>query len=385
MKSVGIIGAGPAGCAAAYFLKDKCSITIIDPSLPLKTILPTGGGRCNLGYAEYDFRELVRYYPRGNKFLLSVFSRFATGDTLDFFDKLGIETYTQEDNRIFPVTNSSKNVRDALLKGIENIQIKREKALRIEPGEKFKVVTDMGAYWFDNIIVAFGGHAGYEMIERLGIEIIPPVPALVGLVTKEDTASLAGVGVSAIWVNGSGCQSLNVGCGEDKLLFTHKGISGPLVYKISSIKAREKFPYTLSFNLYPQGLDLQTVLNKNPHKQINNLLSEFLPKRIADYIVDLSGISPLLKCHAINGKQRDSILKNIHNFSLTICGTVKDGEVVTAGGVDLNEVNPKTMESKKIKGLYFTGEVLDIDGFCGGFNLQNCWSTAFVAASAITN
>lgn len=375
MKKVGILGAGPAGCACAYFLKDSCSVTLIDFASPLRTILPTGGGRCNLAHAEYDFRELVKYYPRGNKFLFSVFSRFATSDTVEFFENLGVTTYVQEDYRIFPDTDSASDVRDALLRNLDGVVIKKEKGLRLKSGDRLKLVTDMNSYEFDAVVIATGGHGGYDIIKRLGVNIIPPVPALVGLTSGDGYKSVAGVTVPE-------CRCEGV---TDSMLFTHKGVSGPLIYKISSIKARDKFPYTLSIDLCPAGFDLQELMNLNPHKHIDNLLSEILPKRLAGYILKRCSIDSSLKCHRINGQMRDKILDCIHSFKVNAGGTCKDGEVVTAGGVDLAEVNPKTLESKKIKGLYFIGEVLDIDGFCGGFNLQNCWSTAYVAADAISS
>ena len=162
------------------------------------------------------------------------------------------------------------------------------------------------------------------------------------------------------------------------IIFTHEGVSGPLIYKISSIKARNTFPYKLTLDLCNE-FDLQELLNNNPHKSIKNLLSEFVPRSLAEFILK----NPDEKCHKINGKTRDEILNKLHNFEITVKSASKDGEVVTCGGVDLKEINPKTMESKLIEGVYFCGEVMDIDGFCGGFNLQNCWSTAYAAAQGI--
>ena len=373
---IGIIGAGVSGCTVAYFLKQYGEITLIDYSTPLRTILPTGGGRCNLAYAEYDFKELAKYYPRGEKFLYSIFSKFSTFDTIEMFEELGISTYTQEDMRIFPTSNSSKNVQEAFQNTLKNINTKKEMALRIEQQDNgFKVVTDKASYVFDILIIATGGNSNYEMVARLGIDIVKPCPALVGLNTQEKFESLAGT-----FVNNCSSEGEN-----GDLLFTHTGVSGPLIYKISSIKAREKFPYQLEINLHKEFIDLQNILNNNPHKQIDNLLSEILPKKLATVILNKLNIAIETKSHKINGEQRDAILDIIHNFRVKVIGTRKDGETVTAGGVNLVEVNNKTLESKKIKNLYFIGEVLDIDGFCGGFNLQNCWSTAFVASQEIIN
>ncbi|MDR1327509.1 MAG: NAD(P)/FAD-dependent oxidoreductase, partial [Heliobacteriaceae bacterium] len=330
-----IIGAGPAGCMAAYFLQDKCDVTMFDFGEPLRTLLPTGGGRCNLAHAEYDFKELAKNYPRGEKFLYSVFSRFATADTVEFFEKLGVKTYTQDDGRIFPVSNSAKDVREKFLKALQRVRFVKERVCALPPG-------------FDKYIISIGGHASYDMIKSLGHKIIEPRPALAGLLTKEDLSDLAGVSIGG-------------------LLFTHKGISGPEAYRISSIRARESFPYKVSFDLCKE-MDLQALLNANPHKSIKNLLAEFIPKSLAVYILNnLQDYQPPPhpvplppevnpagegepnlqdeKCHKIDGKMRDAILERLHNFELTIAGTAKEGEVVTSGGVCLDEVNPKTLES----------------------------------------
>ncbi len=363
-SKVVIIGGGPAGCICAYFLQDRFDVSIIEKNSPLKTLLPTGGGRCNLAHAEFDFKELAKNYPRGEKFLYSVFSKFATSDTLDFFDKIGVETYIQENMRVFPKSDSAKDVREHFLQALKKVRFIKENALRVNQVEKgFSVVTDMGAYKADFVVVATGGHATYDLIKMLGHKIIEPKPALVGLLTKEKFAPISGVCINDI-------------------LFTHKGISGPKVYEISSLRAREKFPYKLHFDFIGE-IDLQTELNSNPHKSIKNLLSEHIPKSFAEFVLTELKINPDTKSHAINGKTRDKILNKLQNFEVNITGTFPDGEVVTAGGVDLNEINSKNMQSKLVPHIYFCGEVMDIDGFCGGFNLQNCWSTGYLAAQGI--
>ncbi len=364
---VAIAGGGPAGCICAYYLQNDFEVTVFDISSPLRTLLPTGGGKCNLCHAEYDFKELAKNYPRGEKFLYSVFSKFSTADTVDFFEKIGVNTYTREDMRIFPVSNSSKDVREKFLKALGKVRFVKEEVLRINPSalpcEKHSVVTNMGAYKADYVVVATGGHASYELIKLLKHKIIEPKPALTGLVTKEDFSKLSGVSINDI-------------------LFTHKGISGPKVYEISSVNARKNFPYELSFN-FVGDIDLQTELNNNPHKSIKNLLSDFVVKSFAEFILHGLNINPDEKCHRIDGRTRDRILDKLQNFTVTAIKPVPDGEVVTAGGVCLDEINPKTMESKLVPNIYFCGEVMDIDGFCGGFNLQNCWSTGFIAANSI--
>ena len=392
---VAVIGGGASGCICAYFLQNAgIDVTIFDKGTQLRTLLPTGGGRCNLAHAEYDFKELAKNYPRGEKFLYSVFSKFSTFDTLALFDELVIETYTQEDNRIFPTSNSAKDVREKILGKLKNVNFAKEEVIRVEKIDSdFKIISKKNTsstsaklstisstptknkeceYLFSHVIVAIGGHSGFEFLKDFDINIIEPKPSLVGLNSQENTKDISGIVVKNAFYNGM----------SDDLLFTHFGISGPLAYKISSIKARDKFPYKLNIDLYPQEINLQEILNNNPHKDVKNILSKLIPLGLIKHLL---GDIAEIKAHKIDGKTRDLILDKIHNFSLTITGTNKGEETVTAGGIDLKEINPKTMELKKYPNFYCIGEALDIDGFCGGYNLQNAWSTAFVAAEGIMN
>lgn len=381
-KSVAIIGAGPAGCVCAKFLKNNgfCPI-IFDKGKYLRTILPTGGGRCNLAHAEFDFKNLTKNYPRGEKFLYSVFSKFGTEDAIQFFKQLGIETYTQEDNRIFPKSNSSRDVQEKLLKALKGCKFVSEKVLSIEKLDNcYKIITNKSSYAFDVVIVSTGGHGNWDIFNKMDLNIIPPTQALVGLVTKENFSAISGVSIKNVKTYGKEFKNSDNG----DIIFTHKGISGPLIYKISSIFARKEMPYKLVFQLV-KNLDLQAELNKNPHKEIKNLLGQFVPKSFAEFVLENLDIEKDTPCHKITGKLRDKIYKKLTTFEVTIISKVPDGEVVTCGGIDLKEINSKTMESKKYPNLYFCGEVLDIDGFCGGFNLQNCWSTAFVVAQSVCN
>lgn len=387
-SSVAIIGAGPAGCTCAYFAnKNGINSTIFDFASPLHTLLYTGGGRCNLGYAEYDFKELAKFYPRGEKFLYSIFSKFSTGDTLNFFNKIGINTYTQDDLRIFPTSNSAKEVREKILNNLKNCDFKREKVLKITKNKnKFTVTTDKDIYNFDKVVVSVGGHAGFKLAESLGHKIISPKPALTGLISSENLKDLQGVSLKNISANVFFENKLITRTQAD-LLFTHNGISGPLSYEISSICARLDYsksnPLVIKLNFIQQELDLQNMLNFNPKKDIKNLIAEFVPKSLAEFILNKNQIDLDEKCCNINGKTRDLILKELQSFKITITAPAKEGEIVTSGGVCLDEINPKTMQSKLTDGLYFCGEVIDVDGFCGGFNLQNCWSTGFVAGISL--
>ncbi len=373
-KFVCIIGAGAAGCICAYFLLQNGieDITLFDFGSPLRTLLPTGGGRCNYAHSEYDFRELAKNYPRGEKFLYSVFSRFSTSDTIEMFEDFGIESYTQDDGRIFPTSNSAKEVREKILAKIKNANFVKEtvgKIIQLESG--YKVKTEKSEYFFSDIVIATGGGSKSKAISGLNLNIVPFAPSLVGL--NADIKTLSGVVLKNV-------KSLDFGITGD-ILFTHFGVSGPLIYKISALKAYENFPYKLKFDLYPQKISLQELLNQNPHKELKNILSKFFPHRFCEHILGELGE---VKAHKIDGKLRDDILDKIHNFELLISGTNKGEETVTAGGYDLDEIDAKTMESKKYPRLYIIGEALNIDGFCGGFNLQNAWSTAYVAASSIS-
>ena len=373
-KNVAVVGGGASGMICTYYLiKNGIMPTVFDFAEPLRTLLPTGGGRCNLAHAEYDFKELAKNYPRGEKFLYSVFSKFSTSDTLAMFEEIGVTTYTQDDNRIFPISNSAKDVREKILAKTRQANIVKEKVLKISQiDNEYIIKTTKAEYLFTHVIVAIGG----RNFNLSGLEqhtIIPQKPSLVGLnclINKD----LSGVAVKDIY-----SKDLKI---SGDILFTHFGISGPLIYKISSIKARENFPYILNFDLYPNEFNLQEELNKNPHKDLKNILSKFLPLKL---IKNLFQELCYKKGCKIDAKTRDFILDTIHNISIEITGTNRGEETVTAGGICLDEINSKTMESKIYHNLYFIGEVLDIDGFCGGFNLQNAWSTAFVAANDISN
>jgi len=379
-SKVAIIGGGPAGCICAYYLKKQgVSPVIFEKNSPLKTLLPTGGGRCNLAHAEFEIKELASNYPRGEKFLYSVFSKFSTSETLDFFQNIGIETYIQDDMRIFPISNSAAEVRKTMLASIKGVKIQNECVNLIKTcNGGFDIKTDKASYFFEKVVIAIGGHSAFELAQNLGHKIEKPVPALTGLKVNEDFSILSGVSIPKITAKFSKKQEVG------DLLFTHNGISGPLIYKISSIMARQNFPYKIFFD-FAKGVELQEILNKNPHKSIKNIIADYVPKSFAEFILKKLNIDEDSKGHKIDGNTRNKITNLLNNFEVTVLSPTKGGEVVTCGGISLNEIDSKTMESKIIKNLYFCGEVIDIDGFCGGFNLQNCWSTGYIAATAIAN
>ena len=375
-QKVAIIGSGPAGCMTACNLSKSFEITLFDKSKPLKTLLPTGGGRCNLAHAEFNFKELAKNYPRGEKFLYSLFSRFGTQETLDFFEKIGIKTYTQENGRIFPISNSAQDVRNAILSKLHHCKFKEEEIVSIKKLEHgFEVKSTQASYYFDIVVVAIGGKSSYKMLSDLGHTIIEPKPSLVGLVTEPNYKVLQGISLQNVLVKSGKTQI------EGDILFTDNGITGPAIFDLSSINARKDLPYEITIDFLNKDIDWQNLFDKNPHKELKNIVSEFLPKAFVNEI--LKNIDLTQKGHEIKSNTKVLVNNTIRNFKIKIINTRKNGETVTAGGVLLKEIDSKTLQSRFSNGLYICGEVLDIDGFCGGYNLQNCWSTGYITAIAI--
>ena len=392
----GIIGGGPAGVFAAIFASENPDneILIIDKQDILKTLLPTGGGRCNLAFGEFDFKELVKYYPRGEKFLLSVFSRFSTADTIAFFEKIGVKTYIQEDFRIFPVSNSSSDVRNKLLEKIKkrNIKTIKEEVTDTEiKNGKFLIKTKNRTILVDNLVIATGGKGtGQKFAKKLGHNIIPQKPALCALKTEEqDFFDLSGLTLKNISA-GVFFANKKITTQTGDLLFTHSGISGPLSYKISSyctyLDFKKEKPLRIKINITNrenfEELLIESI-KKNPKKDIINIIDTYIPHGLAEKILLKNQINPKTKSGQLKKEERKNIVKSLTEFCLNITGTKNGEEIVTAGGVDLKEIEQKTLESKIVKNLYFCGEVLDIDGLTGGFNLQNCWTSGYICGTAL--
>ena len=351
---IGIIGGGPSGIFCALALNDllKCDfkIDIFERDFPLKTLLPTGGGRCNLSNNINDIYELASNYPRGEKFLYSVFSKFGVSDTIKFFEKIGVKTYVQEDNRIFPVTNSSKDVREKMLS-----KLKKHNNIRIIKDE-IKGIKKLDSY--DKIVISTGSKGGYDLVRQFGHTIVEPRASLCGYITKEKYPP----GISLETPKGA-------------ILFTHEGVSGPLIYNHSSINAYEPFPRILEIDLVDTS-KLKEKIKLNPKKAFGNIVSEFIPKSLSKVLVKN------YETQACQVKKEE--IEALSKLRIEALRVDKKGEIVSAGGVKLSEID-NFCRSKINNNLYFCGEILDIDGFCGGFNLQNCWSSAYCAALGISN
>ncbi len=342
MKNVAVIGMGPAGAYFALKLLEYASnlqITVYDFNPPLSTIIPTGNFRCNLTYMEPDFKVFASNYLRGEKFLYSVFSRYGALDTIYDFEKIGIKTVVQNDLRVFPEFGGSKFVRDKILSKLNgNVTYKKEK-------------VEMPLKGYDCTVLATGLKYGANLAKKYGHTVIPLKPSLTGLkILEKEFSSLEGV-------------SFN-GC-----IFTKDGVSGPFIYKLSSYNAYANFPYKINIPLV-SSLDLKTFVRLNPKKSFKTALSAFIPKSLANFLVKEDK-----QCANVSNKE----IEAMETLTLTAISVDNKGEIVHAGGVSLDELD-KNYKSKIVQNLWVIGELVNIDGFCGGFNLQNCWSGAAIAA-----
>ncbi|MDD3149306.1 MAG: NAD(P)/FAD-dependent oxidoreductase [Candidatus Gastranaerophilales bacterium] len=400
MKKIAVIGGGPAGFMAAISAKENAKnpviIDIYEKENPLKTILYTGGGRCNFSNEIYDFKELAKFYPRGEKFLYSVFSRFGVKETLEWFSVKGLRYYTQDDNRIFPKSNLAKEVRDLLLKTSKDLNINIFSNVKVEKitlqNNGFLLYQKNQISKYDAVIIATGGFlkrdsSGYNCAKSLGHKISELKPSLTGLIIQDFDENIAGISIQNASVE-IFFQNKKINDFKGDFIYTHKGISGPIAHKISSFGAFLKFskenPLILNINFVQKNLDeidkiLQKDLENSPKKSILNIISSYIPKNLANFLLTKNNIDIEKKSSYISKQERKIIANMLINARLKVISTDDKGEIVTAGGVELKEINSKTMESKLCKNLYFCGEVLNIDGLTGGFNLQMCWSTGYIA------
>lgn len=388
-KNIAIIGAGASGGMAAILLSKNPfnSICLFDLKEPFSTLLPTGGGRCNITNAQDDIYEFVKNYPRGEKFLLSVFHKFDNSKTRILFKDLGINSYIQQDGRVFPVNNSSEKTVKILSEHLKssNISIKKEKVILIKKDEdKFSLETSNGSkYCFDAVILATGGKGnGFELANKLGHNIKELKPSLCALDVKEKSLyKLAGLSFKSVDAKIKKDKKY-ISCSGD-FLFTHKSISGPCVFKISALSAYQDFndnnPMEVIFNFTGRNPDeIEAEIKNNSKKTIKNTFSKYVPDSFISAVSDLYNIDVTKQTAQLKKQEKEQLINALTAFRLHAVNRIKNSEIVTAGGIDLKEVNPKTMESKLVKNLYFAGEILDIDGFTGGYNLQNCWSTAYI-------
>ena len=401
-KKIIVIGGGAAGFFAAINCKlmhPEYEVSILEKTTKLLSkVLVSGGGRCNVTHHCFDNAQLVKNYPRGEKELMQVFSRFAVKDTLDWFKKEGIEIREESDGRMFPATNKSETIANCFLNMAEKLNIAiitQCEVFEIKKDEQFNLKTSKGNYKVDTVICSSGGHnksSAYQFISALGHKIIEPIPSLftLNLPNESIKKELQGVAVKQAKVSIEGTKYFY----EGPLLVTHWGLSGPAVLKLSAFAAAHFFEsnYTNIIKINWVGsLKLNEITERLIEEKqsltrslVYNTPLFDLPRRIWEFLLNKAEIKTDANWPNISNAQLNKLANQLCNDAYKMEGkTTFKEEFVTAGGVDLKEVNFKTMESKLVSGLFFCGEVLNIDGITGGFNFQSAWSTAFVCAGSV--
>ena len=408
-RKVIVIGAGPAGMmAAGAAAENGADVLLIEKNPKVgRKLRITGKGRCNItNYC--DNEEFIRHLTSNSRFMYGAINRFSCYDTVAFFNDLGLETKVERGNRVFPASDKALDVVDAFYRYITSVDVEIKtaevKSLIIEDGSIKGVRLAGEDILADSVIIACGGLSykatgstgdGYTFAKAAGHSITPILPSLVPLVCDdplcEELQGLALKNIRITVTDNHSNKEIYTDFGE--MLFTHFGISGPVILSASAhMRNMSVERYTVSIDLKP-ALDEETLdkrilrdFAKFSNKDLSNSLYELLPKSLIPVILRRADIDGHTKCNAVTAVQRNRLLKAIKCFDLPIHGFRPiDEAIVTCGGVDVKEVNPKTMESKLLKGLYFAGEVLDLDAYTGGFNLQIAYSTGRLAGESAAN
>ncbi len=403
MKHVVIIGGGAAGFFAAINCAENnpdYKITILEKSSSLlNKVKISGGGRCNVTHACFDAKELVKFYPRGEKQLLGPFTRFNPSNTIDWFNQRGVEIKREDDGRMFPASNSSQTIIDCFLNEAKRLGVKIRMQCGVEEisiqNSEFRIKTSTGEEIIaDAMIVTTGSsHRVWKMLEELGHTIVAPVPSLFTFNIKDERIKgLEGLSVPNAAVRVLGTNS-TFSVPNSPLLITHWGMSGPAILRLSAWGARELAEVNHRFEVEVNWVnkDLNTVQEtlkqfklSNPKKGVSTNPLFGIPKRLWERLTTLNFKLQTLNFADLSNQQIDSLAKELTASRFLVSGksTYKD-EFVTSGGVSLSEVDFRTMQSKKVPNLYFAGEVLDVDAITGGFNFQAAWTTAFIASQTI--
>ena len=412
MKRVVVIGGGAAGLMAAVIAgREGAKVTLLEKMNYVgKKMGITGKGRCNITNA-CDMSDFIKNTPGNGKFLYGAYERFTNEDLLQLLHDAGLETKVERGGRVFPASDSALDVRNTFMKlmkhyGVDVHLEEPVKKLLVDDGVVTGVVTDRETYHADAVVIATGGKSypatgstgdGYMLAAQVGHTITDIRPSLVPIVTEESWVkdlmglSLRNVELSVVAKNKVQAKMFG------EMMFTHFGITGPIVLSLSHTVGklmRKKnigiigLDINLKPALSPETLDkrLQKDFDFYSKKQLINGMKDLLPSRLIPLIIELAGIDPQKPINQISKEERQQIGYMLQHMPLTVKGLRPVEEaIVTAGGISLKEFNPKTMESKLVKGLYGAGEVLDIDAFTGGYNLQAAFSTGYVAAMHITH
>ena len=401
---IAIIGGGASGVFCAINIKETCpkaDVTVFEAGFqPLHKLAMTGGGRCNITNTFEGVAALQQVYPRGYNLLKKLFHEFDHNSTAEWFARHGIQLYAQDDCRIFPTSNSAAKVCDTLLSTLNRLGVwmltgRKATAISVENDGRFsiKFSDDNIEGNYDSVVIATGGwhkDALYESLEGLGIEMIAPVPSLFSLKVKSNIlTNLMGASVENAVVQIPG-QKFRA---EGGLMVTHFGVSGPAVLKLSSYAAWHLAENNHKCDLLVNWLgvtedaartSMSDIVDVNSRKSVASAHPRDITQRLWEYLLNRAEIDPTTKYSELGKKNLNKLISTLTAdlYHVSGRGQFKD-EFVTCGGVSLNSVNSKTLESKTVPHLYFTGEALDIDAITGGYNLQGCWTTGYVVAKAI--
>ena len=404
-KKVIVIGAGAAGTmAAGVAAENGADVLLLERNEKIaRKVMITGKGRCNVTNNVNDVQEFIQNVPGNGRFLYSAFSTFSSQDTKDFFESYGVPLKVERGNRVFPVSDKAVDIVDALNRFVSQNNVKRKTerviSLLIENNEIKGVATELGnEYYADSVIIATGGLSypktgssgdGYTLAKSAGHTITELRPSLSALVCREGICSeCMGLSLKNVAIKILDTQKKKEIYDDfGEMLFTHFGVSGPMILSASAhLRNMEKERYEILIDLKPalshEKLDARILrdFSENSNKAISNVLISLLPKSMIMPILKLAHIKPSEKVNQITKEMRKTLVDTIKAVKLTVMDFNDISEaIVTSGGVKTSEINPKTMESKLCKGLYFAGEVIDCDGYTGGFNLQIAFSTGYLA------
>ena len=408
-----VIGGGPAGMMAAITSSEQGNeVILIEKNNELgKKLSITGKGRCNIT-SSLSIDEFIKNIPGNGRFLYSAFNNFTNTDIINFFEEEGLKTKVERGNRVFPVTDRAKDVVECFAKKIKNLNIKVKlnteviEILKNNDNTVIGVKTKNETIKGDKIILATGGKSypltgatgdGYKMARKIGHTVTELRPSLVPLITYEEEmhSSLQGLSLKNVKIklmDISKNKEIYNDFGE--MLFTHFGVSGPIILSASSHLVRYKNINELLKNKQIKlAIDFKPALSREKldqrilrdfeeekNKSFKNSLDKLLPQKLIPEIIKVSGIDPEVKVNSVTKEQREKLINSLKQFEVTIKDfrPIEDA-IITSGGINIKEINPKTMESKIIKNLYFAGEIIDVDAYTGGFNLQIAYSTGYVA------
>jgi len=397
-----VIGGGAAGffCAVnAARLNPSLKVTLLEKSNKLLSkVKVSGGGRCNTTHACFEIPELTKKYPRGQNFIKKAFHWFNTNDTVAWFAERGVALKTEADGRMFPVTNDSQTIINCLLKEADKYKVEILMQSEVQSIEStangFELQTPNSKLQTNYICIACGGYpksAMFDWLRKLGHSIEEPVPSLFTFnMPGNKITELMGVSVEKANVKVVGTKLSE----EGPLLITHWGMSGPVILRLSAWGARQLAECNYQFNILVNWLpdykepdlrsDWQSFREEYASQKISNKNPFGLPGRLWLYLVACSDIHPDTRWADMAAKEQNKLIKNLTTQEFVVKGkTTFKEEFVTCGGIKLNEIDPNTMQSKIQPGIFFAGEVMDVDGITGGFNFQHAWTSGWIAAKAI--